>query len=60
MGYNHCIGRNLATLELNKITATLVRDFELRLVEPDKEWKCHFLFLTVPWGWPVWMKRRGI
>lgn len=59
LGYNACPGRNVATLELNKITATLIRDFDIRLQDPKGEWKYHELFVTMQSGWPVYVKRRG-
>ncbi|MCJ1251932.1 hypothetical protein MMC30_009170 [Trapelia coarctata] len=60
LGYNSCPGRNVASLELNKITATLIRDFELRLAEPDREWRYHTLFISIQSGWPCYIKRRAV
>ena len=60
LGYNSCPGRNVANLELNKIAATLTRDFDFELVDPDKEWRYHTLFIAVPYGWPVYVRRRGV
>jgi len=48
----------MAHLELRKITATLIRDFEIRIVNSQKKWKYHQLFVTAKSGWPVWIKRR--
>ena len=59
LGYNSCPGRNVANLELNKISATLTRDFDFELVDPDKEWQYHTLFIAVPYDWPVYVRRRG-
>jgi len=46
-------------LELNKVSATLTRDFELKLADPAKEWRYHTLFISIPSGWPCYIKRRG-
>jgi hypothetical protein len=46
-------------LELNKVSATLTRDFELQLAHPDKAWRYHTLFISIPSGWPCYIKRRG-
>lgn len=59
LGYNACPGRNVATIELNKITATLIRDFDIRLQDPKGRWKYHSLFVTSQSGWPVYAERRG-
>ena len=59
LGYSACPGRNLANVELSKITATLIRDFDIRQVDPAQEWKFRSLFIAVPWGWPCWVKRRN-
>ena len=40
------------------MTATLIRDFDMRLANPEKKWKYHTLFVVVPHGWSVFMKRR--
>ncbi|KAM0799387.1 benzoate 4-monooxygenase cytochrome P450 [Usnea florida] len=60
LGYNACPGRNVANLELNKVTATLVRDFDIRLADPDAEWRYHELFVTSRNGWPVYIRRRSM
>ncbi len=58
LGYNSCPGRTAALIELNKITATLLRDFDLRLADPKAEWRVHELFVTAPRGWSVYVERR--
>ncbi|KAG6988547.1 cytochrome P450 [Physcia stellaris] len=58
LSYNSCPGKNVAAIELSKITATLIRDFEFRLVDSKEEWKYHQLFVTSQHGWPVYLKRR--
>ena len=47
-------------MELSKITATLVRDFDIRLADPDADWKYHELFVTSKDGWPVYLERRSV
>ncbi|KAF2808681.1 cytochrome P450 [Mytilinidion resinicola] len=58
-GYNSCPGRNLARLEVSKAASTLVRDFDIRQVDPKQSWtyECHFT--AVPYGWPCYVTRRG-
>lgn len=60
LGYNACPGRNVANIELNKITATLIRDFDICLEDPKGEWKYHELFVTSQSGWPVYVQRRRL
>ncbi|KAF2497888.1 benzoate 4-monooxygenase cytochrome P450 [Lophium mytilinum] len=57
-GYNSCPGRNLAMLEVSKAASTLVRDFDIRQVDPKQSWtyECHFT--AVPYGWPCYVTRR--
>ena len=57
-GYNSCPGRNLANLEISKVTATMIRDYDIRQVEPGKEWRYEAHFTAVPYEWPCYVKRR--
>lgn len=57
-GYNSCPGRNLANLEVSKVTATLVRDFDTRQVDPKQKWSFKSHFTAVPYGWPCYVERR--
>ncbi|KAL4899289.1 hypothetical protein BDW74DRAFT_183821 [Aspergillus multicolor] len=59
-GYNQCPGRNLAHFEISKLSATLLRDYEYELVQPEKEWTFSNHFITTPWGWPCWVRRRAV
>ncbi|SLM34900.1 benzoate 4-monooxygenase cytochrome p450 [Lasallia pustulata] len=36
-GYNMCPGQHLADIEITKITATLIRDYDFELVNPEQE-----------------------
>lgn len=60
LGYDACPGRNVANVELNKITATRTRGFDLRLVDSEGEWRFHELFVTSPSGRPVYVKGRDV
>lgn len=55
-----CPGHHLAKIELSKVLATIVRDYEIELVDENQEWKCkgHFTVITEPW--PVYIKRRNV
>ena len=57
-GYNSCPGRSLATLEVSKVAATLVRDFDICQVDPTKKWQYEAHFTAVPYGWPCYIKPR--
>ncbi|OBT84328.1 hypothetical protein VE02_07275 [Pseudogymnoascus sp. 03VT05] len=57
-GYNSCPGKNLARMEVSKVTATLVRDFDIRQVDPKHEWSFKSHFTAVPYDWPCRVTRR--
>ncbi|KAJ3546856.1 hypothetical protein NM208_g1799 [Fusarium decemcellulare] len=57
-GYGSCPGQNVAKIELAKITATLVRDYDIKQVDSKQEWKWKAYFTVVPHSWPVYIKRR--
>ncbi|KAJ4245776.1 hypothetical protein NW762_013900 [Fusarium torreyae] len=57
-GYGSCPGQNVAKIELAKITATLVRDYSIRQVDPKQEWKWKAYFTVVPHSWPVFVDKR--
>jgi cytochrome P450 len=57
-GYNRCPGRNLAHLEVSKTTAVLMRDYDIVLVDPTKEWKYENYFTVAPHDWPCTVRRR--
>lgn len=59
-GFMSCPGQHLARIEALKITATILRRYDLRLVSPEKEWVCKMLFAQVPHGWPVYVSKRHI
>jgi len=55
-----CPGRHLAHLEISKIAATLLRDFDNALVDPMQEWMWRSWFLPLPGGWPCYLTRRDL
>ncbi|KAF9890363.1 hypothetical protein FE257_006030 [Aspergillus nanangensis] len=59
-GYNQCPGRNLAHFEINKLTATLIRDYDFELMEPNKEWSFRNTFITTQCDWPCKVQRRSL
>ncbi|KAK1753120.1 benzoate 4-monooxygenase cytochrome P450 [Echria macrotheca] len=58
LGYASCPGQNIAKLELSKICATLVRDYDFRQVDPQQEWTWKAYFTVVPENWPCYVTRR--
>lgn len=57
-GFMSCPGQHLARIEASKITATILRGYDLQLVSPEKEWQCKMCFAQVPHGWPVFVSKR--
>lgn len=57
-GFMSCPGQHLARIEASKIAATIIRDYDLKLVHPDQDWQCKMLFAQVPHSWPVYVTRR--
>ncbi|KAF4974568.1 hypothetical protein FZEAL_8540 [Fusarium zealandicum] len=57
-GYGSCPGQNVAKIELNKIAATLIRDYDIQQVDKKQEWKWKAYFTVVPHSWPVFVDRR--
>lgn len=58
-GFMSCPGQHLARIEVLKITATILRDYDLQLVNPEKQWQCKMLFAQVPHSWPVFVTKRN-
>jgi Cytochrome P450 len=57
-GYNQCPGRNFAHLEMSKTLSILMRDYEIELIDPSKEWKYESYFTVAPHDWPCKVRRR--
>ncbi|KAK8121115.1 hypothetical protein PG999_005235 [Apiospora kogelbergensis] len=55
-----CPGQHVARMQLSKIGATIVRDYEIRQVVPGAEWKWSAWFTVVPHGWPVYISKRRV
>ncbi|KAK7995942.1 hypothetical protein PG991_015409 [Apiospora marii] len=60
LGYNSCVGQNLVRIELSKILPTIVRRYDISLVDPEQEWTYKTYVAAVPGRWPVHIKRRGV
>ncbi|MCJ1301746.1 hypothetical protein MMC08_004547 [Hypocenomyce scalaris] len=41
MGARTCIGKNISLMEVYKLVPSFLRRFEVRLANPDQEWKLH-------------------
>lgn len=58
-GYNSCPGHYIAKMELAKITATILRDYDLQFVDESSEWRWRANFTVVPKHWPVYVNKRS-
>ncbi|KAK3938182.1 cytochrome P450 [Diplogelasinospora grovesii] len=56
-GWASCPGQHLARIQMSKIAATLVRDYDLMQVNPKEEWEWQAYFTIVPKGWPVYVSK---
>lgn len=43
----HCLGKNVALMQLNKIFVQLLRNFEITTVHPEQPWKSHSAVLYI-------------
>ncbi|KAI9877155.1 MAG: Telomerase protein component 1 [Pleopsidium flavum] len=59
-GYNQCPGRNIAHLEVSKISATLLRDYNFTQVDPKQDWTFVSWFVALPANWPCYVTRRNL
>ncbi|KAB5566561.1 benzoate 4-monooxygenase cytochrome P450 [Coniochaeta sp. 2T2.1] len=57
MGYASCPGQNIAKIELSKICAMLVRDYDIRQVDPEQEWTWKANFTVTPENWPCYVNK---
>ena len=46
-------------MELAKITATILRDYDLQFVDESSEWRWRANFTVVPKHWPVYVNKRS-
>ncbi|ROW02698.1 hypothetical protein VSDG_01937 [Cytospora chrysosperma] len=58
LGYMSCPGQHIAKIELSKISATIVRDYEIRQVNPGQEWQWKAYFSLAPHSWPCYVEKR--
>lgn len=56
-GYASCPGQHAARLQLSKIAATVVRDYNIRQVNPKQDWTWGAWFTCVPHDWPVYIEK---
>lgn len=57
-GKRGCIGRNIALMESHKVIASMLRAFDVELVDPRKEWKTHCAFIVRVEGIEVKLRKR--
>ncbi|KAI1268171.1 cytochrome P450 [Xylariaceae sp. FL1019] len=60
LGFNSCPGQHLARIEMYKIAATIVRDYDIRQVNPDQAWSHDAYFIDCPYDWPVLITKRTL
>lgn len=56
-GYASCPGQHLARIELSKMAATIVRDYDICQVNAGQEWQYVANFTAVPHSWPVYIQK---
>ncbi|PNS18578.1 Isotrichodermin C-15 hydroxylase [Sphaceloma murrayae] len=59
-GKRICAGRHVAVVEMTKVIASLFAVFEVRLVDPSKEWKTKNAFFNRQWDMDVTLKKRTV
>ncbi|KAK4442996.1 Pisatin demethylase [Podospora aff. communis PSN243] len=59
LGYAACPGINLAKTELSKVAASIVRDYDIRPVDPRQEWSYEAYFNALPHTWPVYVAKAA-
>ena len=57
-GKRTCLGRNIAMLEMSKLVPAMVLRYEMKLKEPEKEWKVINAWAVRQEGLDVVIKRR--
>ena len=58
-GKRQCAGRHLAVLEVHKVIGSLIRRFDVRLVDEKGEWKTKNCWMMRQSGMDVWVKPRA-
>ncbi|KAI3401005.1 hypothetical protein diail_710 [Diaporthe ilicicola] len=49
---------NIAKVELSKISAPIIRDYDIRQVDPAQEWQWKAYFTVAPHSWPCYVVKR--
>ncbi|KAL1987773.1 hypothetical protein VTN96DRAFT_2613 [Rasamsonia emersonii] len=57
-GSRTCIGKNISLMEMHKIVPQLLREFDIRLHDPKKEWKTRNVWFVQQEGLVVDLVRR--
>ncbi|KAG8626938.1 hypothetical protein KVT40_005883 [Elsinoe batatas] len=57
-GKRVCAGRHIAMVEMYKVIAPSFSTFEIRLVDPKKEWKTKNSFFNRQWDMDVYLEKR--
>ena len=55
-----CIGRNISMMEIMKLIPELMREYDFRLVKPDREWEVLGHWFTKQTGIDMWFTRRNL
>ena len=58
LGYASCPGQHIAKIEMSKLGATLVRDYNFRQVDRKQDWQWKAYFTIVQHSWPVYVEKR--
>ncbi|KAF5236869.1 hypothetical protein FANTH_11111 [Fusarium anthophilum] len=57
-GYMTCPGRHFAWMQICKVAATLLRNYDISQVDPDNKWRYEANFTALTYSWPVWVEKR--
>ncbi len=58
LGFNRCPREHLALIQMFKIAATIVRDYTVHQVDPEKQWEWEAYFTVVPHSWPLYIEKN--
>ncbi|EWY79195.1 hypothetical protein FOYG_17623 [Fusarium oxysporum NRRL 32931] len=54
-----CPGRHFASVQIFKMAATLLRDYDIMQVDPENQWQYQANFTALTHSWPVWIHKRN-
>ncbi|KAL1392560.1 putative cytochrome P450 oxidoreductase [Phyllosticta capitalensis] len=57
-GSRTCLGKNISIIEMSKVVPQLLREFEVRFDQPDREWRVNNQWFTQQEGFVVGLKKR--